>query len=297
MKPELPLISVIIPTYCDWERLQLCLNALSKQSYPKEYFEILVVNNEPKDKAPESLILPSNCILLDEAKPGSYAARNKALTIAKGDIYAFTDSDCQPKEDWLEVAINFFIENPGIERIGGEITLFTKQKKANWFEIYEMFFAFQQKEFTTVSGMAATGNMISKKVVFDKVGLFDANLMSGGDGEWGRRAYKSGSEISYLKCCIVYHPTRSNYEDIITKNKRLAGGHLSMAKSKGSASVVRLLVQGIIPPITAIKRALNKKDQSSKNKVIAISVCYYLKLSATLETIKLLIGLSEKERL
>ncbi|WP_353746014.1 glycosyltransferase family A protein, partial [Shigella sp. FJ200518] len=90
--------------------------------------------------APENLIIPNNCILLDEAKPGSYAARNKALKIAKGDIYAFTDSDCQPKEDWLEVAINFFIDNTEVERIGGEISLFTKNEKANWFEIYEMFF-------------------------------------------------------------------------------------------------------------------------------------------------------------
>ncbi|NMM42046.1 glycosyltransferase [Pseudoalteromonas arctica] len=290
-------VTVIIPTYYDWERLQLCLHALSKQSYPQEYFEIIVVNNAPKDKAPENLIIPNNCILLDEAKPGSYAARNKALKIAKGDIYAFTDSDCQPKEDWLEVAINFFIDNTEVERIGGEISLFTKNEKANWFEIYEMFFAFPQKEFVTIDGMAATGNMISKKEAFDKVGNFDANLMSGGDGEWGRRAQKAASQISYLKDCIVYHPTRSSSKDILTKNKRLAGGYLSVAKKRGASSVVSLLVKGLIPPITAIKRALNKKDQPSKNKAIAILVCYYLKLSATFEVFRLLTGLSEAERI
>lgn len=289
-------VTVIIPTYYDWERLQLCLNALTMQSYPVEKFEIIVINNAPEDKIPEHLIIPDNCTLLDEAKPGSYAARNRALSIAKGDVYAFTDSDCQPERNWLLTAVDFFSANPDIDRIGGEISLFSKNDKPNWFEIYEFIFAFPQKEFVTISGMAATGNMISKKEVFDKVGKFDASLMSGGDGEWGRRAYQHGSKIEYLDNCIVYHPTRANSKEIMTKNKRLAGGHLSVAKSEGRCAVMKVLLCKLIPPFTAINRALNKRGHSSKNKFIAIIVCYYLKLCSAIDIIKLLLGLSDIER-
>lgn len=95
----------------------------------RKKFEIIVVNNAPDDKAPETLVLPENCILLGEEKPGSYAARNKALSIAKGDIYAFTDSDCQPQDNWLEVAVGYLNKNPEIDRIGGEMTLFSENEK------------------------------------------------------------------------------------------------------------------------------------------------------------------------
>lgn len=291
-----PFISVIIPTYHDWERLSLCLSRLSKQSYPVELFEIIVVNNDPNDKAPADLKLPINTIILEESKPGSYAARNKALSVAKGEIYAFTDSDCQPKKDWLDVAINYFNKNKKADRIGGNIKLITKKEKPNWFEIYEMFFAFPQDEFVSQKGMAATANMISKKIVFDQVGTFNDSLMSGGDAEWGIRASKEGFSLNYLENCIVYHPTRDLYSDILQKNKRIAGGHLMMAKKEGFFAVIENVARGVLPPVHAIRRVLKIKDQKFKNKVIAISVYYYLKLNATLEKIKILINKSQVER-
>ena len=43
-----PFVSVIIPTYHDWDRLKLCLKALEQQRYPTDRFEVLVVNNDPE---------------------------------------------------------------------------------------------------------------------------------------------------------------------------------------------------------------------------------------------------------
>lgn len=290
-----PFVSVIIPTYYDWERLQLCLNALSMQTYDQEKFEIIIVNNAPDDKAPSSIIFPKNSILLNEEKSGSYAARNKALNIAKGEIYAFTDSDCQPLNNWLEVAVEYFKNHSEIERIGGEIRLFSENEKMNYLEIYEVFFAFPQKDFVQ-SGMAATGNMISRKSVFDKVGVFNDSLMSGGDGEWGRRAELQGSQIAYLENCIVLHPTRADSNSIYIKNKRLAGGHILLAKEKSKLAVCLLLLRTVLPPITAMKRAFKKRDQPLKNKLLAISTYYYLKIRAAIEMIKLLLNLKSLER-
>lgn len=292
---SLPLVSVIIPTYHDWDRLQLCLDALKNQTYPREHFEIIVVNNDPKDTVPLSLDTPENCVLLVESKPGSYAARNAALSIAKGEILAFTDSDCCPKQNWLEVAVNYLNMNTEVERIGGEIALFSENKKLNWFEIYETLFAFPQNEFVK-TGMAATGNMITRKKVFDIVGVFNDSLMSGGDGEWGRRAQKEGAKIIYLKDCIVFHPTRYDSHSIKIKNSRLAGGHLSIAREKGKKAVFTLLLKTVLPPYTAIKRALSNKEQPLRYKLIAIIVYYYLKMIAFSEILKILMGISVSER-
>lgn len=296
-KESLPFVSVIIPTYHDWVRLQLCLNALEAQTYPQEYFEILVVNNDPEDLAPESLVLPKNCTLLEEAKPGSYAARNKALSIAKGEIYAFTDSDCQPKEDWLDVSVVFLRENPEYDRVGGNIKLFSKNKRPNWYEIYEFIFAFPQKAFVLESGMAATGNMISRKKVFNETGYFDDRLMSGGDGEWGKRADKKGFKIKYLNDCIVYHPTRRSSQEILIKNRRLVGGHLALAKQRGSIAVIKLLIKGFMPPINAAKRAISQSEAKFTHKFIAILMSYYLKLFATIELLRIVVTNKASERL
>src|SRR5690554_2984846 len=94
-------ISVIIPTYKDWERLALCLQALENQSFKPSNFEIIVINNLPGDLPPAAFKLPKNAVLVDEGKPGSYAARNTGIGMAKGEILAFTDSDCIPHKDWL----------------------------------------------------------------------------------------------------------------------------------------------------------------------------------------------------
>lgn len=294
---ELPFVSVIIPTYYDWKRLQLCLDALAKQTYPQEKFEILVVNNDPEDKTPDTLDIPKNCILLEEPKPGSYAARNKALTAAKGEIYAFTDSDCQPQNDWIEVSVNFLQENSYYDRIGGNIQLFSKNKKPNWYEIYEFVFAFPQKEFIVENGMAATGNMISRKKVFDDTGWFNHQLMSGGDGEWGKRANKKGYKIKYMDNCIVYHPTRNNTQEILTKNRRLVGGRLIVAMQQGKATVAKLLIGGFMPPMNAMKRVFNQKDIKLSYKVIAVLISCYLKFFATAELLKIVLINKDLERL
>lgn len=291
-----PFISVVIPTYHDWDRLSLCLNKLSEQSISEELFEIIIVNNDPNDKAPTDLVLPKNALILEESKPGSYAARNKALSVAKGEVYAFTDSDCQPKKDWLETAINYFNEKPEIDRIGGNIKLITKKEKPNWFEVYEIFFAFPQDEFISQKGMAATANMISKKTVFDQTGLFDESLMSGGDAQWGMRASAQGFSLDYVESCVVHHPTRDQYTDIMQKNKRVAGGHLMMAKKEGTAAVMNTIVRGFFPPVHAMKRVLKMKNQPIRYKLIAIAMAYFLKLSATFTKIHILLNKDAIER-
>lgn len=278
----LPFVSVIIPTYHDWKRLQLCLNALDKQVYPKSHFEVLVVNNDPSDTPPSSLVVPKNCKLLSELKPGSYAARNKALSVAKGEIYAFTDSDCQPETDWLEVAVRFFSRNHEVDRIGGKILLYPKNLKKNLAEAYSMDFELQQEKIVGSTNAAMTANMITKSYVFEKVGPFNDKLLSLGDMEWGNRAESSGFKIEYLKDCVVRHPARHTLKELRTKNKRMVGGFVSLKSNK---DIFLAIASGFLPPIRAV---LNVKKENYSYQGIA--VLYYLKIMRTIEIIKVIKG-------
>ena len=101
------------------------------------------MNNAPNDITPKDLIIPENCSILSESRPGSYAARNKALSIAKGNIIAFTDSDCIPDKDWLKNGVDALKSN-NVSRIGGAVEVFAGESP-NIAEVYDLIFAFPQQ--------------------------------------------------------------------------------------------------------------------------------------------------------
>lgn len=226
-----PEVSIIIPTYKDWARLSLCLKALEEQSFERERFEIIVVNNMPEDKVPPQLKIPENCRIIDEHKPGSYAARNAALRICRGRIVGFTDSDCIPDKDWIKNAVTFLMEHPEVKRAGGAVEIFSKRSKPTKVELYDEIFAFPQEAYVK-SGNAVTANMFTYKEIFDKIGLFDQSLMSGGDYQWGKLAHKRGIAIGYAANSIVKHPARPTVKELLTKVKRVAKGQAGFHSSQ-----------------------------------------------------------------
>ena len=114
-------VSVIIPVFNDTEKLQLCLKALENQTYPQELYEIIVIDNNSDRNITEVTKQFKQVSLTQESKRGSYAARNQGIKIARGDLLAFTDSDCIPTANWLENGVNklLLVSNCGI--VAGKI--------------------------------------------------------------------------------------------------------------------------------------------------------------------------------
>ena len=107
-------VSVIIPVYNDSARVKICLEALEKQTYPQNLYEVIVVDNA-SDEYPaikDVVCQFSQAIAAYESRPGSYAARNKGISLAKGDIIAFTDADCIPAKNWIEKGVANLLSVP-----------------------------------------------------------------------------------------------------------------------------------------------------------------------------------------
>ncbi len=102
-----PFVSVIVPVYNHAEHLKLCLGALDNQTYPKNCYEVIVIDNGSDDLENIKQIVNqyTQTTFTSESKPGSYAARNQGLSIVKGEIIAFTDADCIPNNNWLEKGV------------------------------------------------------------------------------------------------------------------------------------------------------------------------------------------------
>lgn len=102
---EAPRVTVLLATYQRRELLRRCLAALEAQSYPRTLLQVVVVDNGSTDG--------SEALLAERAASGSVTverfpesvlvteARNRGLTVATGEVVAFTDDDCRPGPEWV----------------------------------------------------------------------------------------------------------------------------------------------------------------------------------------------------
>lgn len=284
---RLPYVSIVIPTYKDWARLQLCLKALCLQTYPSSSFEVIVVNNNADDLVPDDLICPASTTVINEIKPGSYAARNAGLAIAKGQIIGFTDSDCIPDINWVANAVNLMCTQDCTDRVAGPVKIFREQHGSLFAWKFESITAFNQKR-NVNKGVSVTANLFVRKTAFDQVGNFDSALYSGGDIEWNKRATALGLGIVFSNNVLVMHPARSSFREILAKSRRIAGGGYVTAKRQ--KRVVLYILRHLVPPVRYIGVLINDEGNNIKDVVFAGLVFWCLKLMMVFEILRLHLG-------
>jgi len=278
--------SIIIPTYNDNQQLERCLRALEQQDFARNDYEVIVVNNNPENPTPK---VSDKIIVIDESKPGSYAARNKGLEIAKGDYIFFTDSDCIPGSDWISSALSFF-SRQNVDRIAGHVSLFYSSSSPSIYEKLDYVTAFNQKN-NAQNGVSVTANLIVRKEVFEKVGNFNAKLLSGGDIEWNKRATKAGYSIVYNPNTSVSHPARGSLQELKSKMRRVAGGKVS----NGNLKLLRA-IKISLSSWDNIRSISKSKELNFSDKIKCILIVQLLKFYGTLCGLLILLNLSSPQR-
>src|SRR5262245_656513 len=95
--------------------MEMCLRALVSQTYPREHFEVIVVN-DGGDVPLAPTLGPFGAHLrlhLIERKSGGPArARNAGVKHSNGALLAFTDDDCEPAPGWLAALYRCFSQCP-----------------------------------------------------------------------------------------------------------------------------------------------------------------------------------------
>lgn len=261
---RLPLVSVIIPVFNEGPRLRSCLNALAGQTYPKHLYEVIVVDNGSDE--PPSWVRDEypRVMLVEESTPGSYAARNRGIALAKGDVFAFTDGDCIPDMHWLVYGVQELIREPAIGLIGGHIEFFFQNPEHPTIaELYDSIMYLNQRAAVERTGFAATANMFTSRKVFQQVGVFDPAVKSGGDREWGQRVLSTGLRLVYAEHAVVRHPARDTFEKISRRNIRVLGGHHELHSREGRAKrwrqIMKELVFDLSPPVPFVRRLIRDR--------------------------------------
>lgn len=287
-------ISVIIPTYKDWESLRKCLGALANQSIGTDRFEVIVVNNDANSSYrfnPEEFQL--HIKLYHQKIPGSYAARNLGIQEAQGRILAFTDSDCIPDREWLKNGVMQFESHKEISRIGGRVEVYRPEEGSRVSYEYERWLAFDQRYYVSKRKAAVTANMFALTDVFTTTGLFDQSALSGGDIEWGERAASSQSKIVYAPEVVVGHPSRKSLLDLAKKRRRTTAGiYRTRFHTMNFKRKLIFLALMIFPPV----HFMRKVNASLFWKIIIVASGWFLGLSALLELTLLVIKRTEGNR-
>ena len=288
----LPTVAVIVPVYHDWDRAARLCHALTKQTLPQHRFTITLVDNGDTP-APEHHDWPANAVIVSEPAPGSYAARNRGLASSSGEIVAFTDADCLPEPDWLANAVRHLVA--GDARVAGHVGLTFSGENPTPAERYEKAFAFEQERYVA-RGTCVTANLVAWRWVFERVGAFDASLLSGGDMEWGVRARKAGIGIVYRSDVVVLHPARRTLRSLLSKRKRTTAGAEAYRRSNGWWAIARLAARRLLPPTGQWWKLKTRGDLSPLDRLVAIHVYWLLSVYGSVQLVLLASGLRSPSR-
>ena len=100
--PELP-VSVILPCYLEQRKLDRLLAGLERQTYPRDLFDVIVVDDgsQPPLEVPGSIPLDVKVVRQERRSFGGERARNTGLRAAAHDVLLFLDGDMLPEAGWL----------------------------------------------------------------------------------------------------------------------------------------------------------------------------------------------------
>lgn len=274
----LPFVSVIVPVRNGAQDICKLIETLLVQDYPKSHTEIIIVDNGSQDQTKEMIKNYPVVLEIEDRTIGSYAARNKGIRIARGDILAFTDGDCLPERNWLSEGVRYLNERNA--DIGGGRIQFNLPEQLTAAEIVDSVIFLQNNEYVSDHRGAVTANLFVRSRLFKQIGLFPV-MRSGGDIEWTGQALKSGFSLIYLPQAIVHHPLRK-LKALIGKNWRVGTGigvGTGMSEKNKLARKLLLMLRLSIPvPAKNIRKLLMDKDIGRRRASVWL-ISYFCQLT------------------
>ncbi len=267
----MPFVSIIIPVYNDWNRLRICLQALEEQTYAADQYEVLVVdNNSDPPVTGADRDFPHVRVIL-ERQQSSYAARNTGLNHARGEVIAFTDSDCIPAADWVEKGVSTLEREPDCGLIGGKVELFFQAPgRPTAVELCDSFMHLTQQFFVEYMRFSVTANLFTTRLMFERVGTFNAHAQSGGDNDWGQRVFSLGYPLVYADDVRVSHPARSSFLQLQRKQLRVARGSKDHIDWRTHLPPLTWTYESILlrlPPLPPVFKVMRRRDIGFVTKV------------------------------
>ena len=244
---QAPFVSVVVPVFNSPRRVARCIEALLGQTYPRDRYEIIVVDNGSTDNTPEVIQRYKVELVVEDRIQSPYAARNRGIQTARGELIALIDANCTPIADWLAHGVQA-IQTEQADLAGGKVT-FTFSRHQTAGELYDSITNVNMEQSIARRGVAKGGNLFVKRRVFDAIGLFPSDLRSGGDVLWTGAATRAGLKLVYAADAEAFYPARKLVA-LLKKQIRVGRGQIVIwTKQRLSPPTLALrMVKGLLPP-------------------------------------------------
>jgi glycosyltransferase involved in cell wall biosynthesis len=201
-----PSVSIVVCSYNGAQTLEACLTSLQQIDYPD--YEIILVDDGSTDKTPQISKDFPNVKTIRQKNMGLSYARNVGFKAARGEVIAYTDSDCMADKDWLYYLIGT-LEQGDFVAVGGPNISPPAQ---SWAQACVAASPGQPSHVLITDSEAEHipgCNMAFYKWALELIGGFDAEYRKAGDDVdvcW--RLMQLGHRIGFSPAAIVWHHRR-----------------------------------------------------------------------------------------
>lgn len=253
--------SVIVAARNEEKNIGFLLHSLTLQSYPKDFFEVIVVDDHSTDGTAaivNNFVPNSNIKLVQLKEDGINAYKKKAIAkgiaTAKNDWVICTDADCVVNENWLDTFSSFINEEKPVF-VAAPVALVTALQEPVDRQSPSILYTFQTLDFLTLQGITAASvyknihsmcngaNLAYKKDTFYEVDGFKGidDIASGDDMLLMHKIWKRyPQKVKYLKSkqSIVATLAAASWKDFFHQRIRWA----SKAKYYDDKRILAVLV-------------------------------------------------------
>ncbi|WP_394524237.1 glycosyltransferase [Lacrimispora sp. JR3] len=242
---EYPMVTVMVPAHNESIVIQKTMEALLKFDYPKDKYEIIVVNDNSTDQSaevlqriqqnnPDSRIIVINTDHVVGGK-GKSNALNIALSVASGTVIAIYDADNTPERQALKLLVENLMSD---DKLGAVIGKFrTRNKYASLLTRFVnietlayqcmnqagRFFFFK---LCTIPGT----NYVIRRELIDRMGGWDVNALAE-DTEISFRLYRMGYTIKFIPQAVTWEQEPQLLKQWFKQRTRWVKGNLYVLKS------------------------------------------------------------------
>jgi GT2 family glycosyltransferase len=224
--------------------LRRLLEALALQQYPKECFEVVVVDDggkEPLNGLEEEFAGRLRLTIVHQANAGCGPARQAGTDLAQGSYLAFTDDDCCPAPDWLASLARTAQKYPGCGVGGKTVNALENDPFAETTQFIVGSLMTPDADSAGCIRYCPTCNVAFPAESFRSAGGLDRNWSNGGgeDRDLCARWLSAGFALWYEPAALVRHFHALTLRRFFGLHMRYGRGAWRFHRSTGSGGFER----------------------------------------------------------
>lgn len=237
---EYPMVSVMVPAHNESIVIRKTVLALLNFDYPKDRYEIIVINDNSSDNSAEVLSkiqakFPDRKLIVLNTDnklggKGKSNALNIALSVASGSVIAIYDADNTPAPNALRILVENLMAD---EKLGAVIGKFrTRNRNASLLTRFVnietlayqcmnqagRFFFFK---LCTIPGT----NFVIRRSIINQMGGWDTKALSE-DTEISFRIYRMGYYIKFMPLAVTWEQEPQKLKQCFKQRTRWAKGNI-----------------------------------------------------------------------